>query len=226
MTAVYWPTVTVPAYEQNQIWKAMSHDGQHLIFYHDNMPQHEIARVLTLDTACARANDWLTQDQLFRPGPHANEVANLVRINLCYHSLTQLGNVKPMLLQYLGHRPLQAATGGTRMAALELIQHDIPIACFISTHRRWAHEWTHLEPVTDWTRFCDLAGAEVSSQITLRATDQHAHYGLDWYEVSIDRVQVPGDLQCLGALRSYLAQQPLDFRFCPKWFTSQIYWEL
>lgn len=217
--------VTAPAYGHSDAWDQMQQRGQHVILHHSEMPLEHIQRVLTLASACERANGWLCADQLFEPGPHANEVANLVRINLCYHSLVRLGNVKPMLLQYLGSMPLQAATGGTRMAALELIPECRSVGAFVSTHHRWAEQWRHLEQVTSWDRFCELAAADPDSMVSVRMTDAEADYGLDWYEVSVGQVAVPGDDLCLRALECYLDQQPRDFRFSPDWFTQTIAWQ-
>ena len=225
----YWnnPIRAYQAYEDAKGWQQMQHRDQHCVCYAENMPMTQIQRVLTLEQTCARVNDLLSQGQLFCSPQHSNEVANLVRINLFYHSLRSRGNVKPMLLHYQGTRPMEAATGGTRMAALELMPEVTDVPCFVSTHVRYLPELSDLKIVRDWTEFSRLSSAQTGDQIILRLTDPAADYGLDWYEVSLSdpAMTVPQDPECLQALQHYLAQQPPAFRFEPQWFRESIIWQ-
>lgn len=225
----YWnnPMVTCPAFGSDEIWQRMQHRGQHCMLYSQHLPLDQIQRVLTLDHTCQRVNQLRDQGRLFDCQDMSNEVANLVRINIFYHSLQHRGNVKPMLLHYLGQRPFVAATGGTRMAALELLPSVTGIQCFVSAHVKYLSELADLEPVLTWQRFCELAGASDGDHVILRLTDDDAQYGLDWYEVSLldPDVTVPQDPQCLRALARYLETQCPDFRFEPGWFRSEITWQ-
>lgn len=222
------PIVSLKAFEDTTAWEQMQHGGQHCILYDPRTPLNHIQRVLTLDMACNQANALLSSGTLFTNQQTFNEIANLVRINMFYHSIVQQGNIKPMLLQYTGCYPYNAATGGTRMAAIELISNIQSVQAFVSTHKRVRHELAHLQEVLTWHDFCNIAGAQQSSTIYLRLTDYDADYGLDWYEVGLTdpAMIVPQDKECLVSLERYVESQSNSFRFYPDWFREKINWTI
>ena len=198
------------------------HQGQHVLFYNPAQPVNDIVRIDLLQEWCDMANTRRQEDgAAFAQEPrNAYLAANLVRINLYVDSLRKHGSVKPMLLYYSGRLPFEAATGGTRLMASELLPNFTHVTAFIATHQDHAHQFSHLQRIDTFEDFRQCCGVELGTQFWFRLTDAQAPWGLDWYEVAVQvpGISVPSDEFCLAAIGTYLKQQPDSFEFDCEWF--------
>jgi hypothetical protein len=217
-----------PHVDDSGFVQAQHHD-QHSLLFVSHLPLDIVRTPTCLDQVIGIANSLLHQDLLFDVPLHANLVANLVRINLFYHSLVRYGNIKPILVHYVDGQ-YRAATGGTRMMAMEIMPGADSISALISVQQHLLPELVPGEPVTTWHRFCDLVGATPGDRVLMRLTNSDAAYGIDWYEVAFapsplrDHCWVPQDDWCLKALAHYLLGQSSRFRFEREWFSQDIHW--
>lgn len=198
------------------------HHGNHALFYNPAQAVNEIIRIDLLQEWCDMANTRRQEDgdNFAQESRNSYLAANLVRINLYVESLRQHGSIKPMLLYYSGQLPFEAATGGTRLMASELLPNFTHVTAFITTHQDYANQFSHLQRINTFEEFRQCCGVELGTQFWFRLTDTQAPWGLDWYEVSVQvpGVSVPGDQWCLSAIKNYLDQQPADFQFDCEWF--------
>ena len=206
------------------------HNGKHVLFYCPSVPITDIKNPTPLSEFTAMVNRGL--DRLGVNTLHHNDTkyfaANMVRINMYYHSLLNQGSVKPMLLHWTGGDFFGGGTGGTRLMAAELIPHMTTVAAFIDTTTDFADKFKHCTQITSFREFATYFAAQPHTQFYFRITDPNAGYGLDWYEVALEdaATTVADENWCVQVLENYLKQQPDNFRFEPSWFCRCIDWSV
>ena len=200
------------------------HQGQHCLFYNPAESLDNMVKFVSLQETCDLANQYLRRFDTVLESGDVDKIANIVRINQFVHSLSQHGNIKPVLLHYTGTLPMSGGTGGSRIMAAERLPLVKNLSAFISTHSRYKDQFRHLEPITTLAQFAQYCSADESTEFYFRLTDNHALYGIDWYEAALDIVTVPNNHQCLQWLDAYVDQQPRDFKFTPDWFDQAINW--
>ena len=227
---MYWNNPTLEC-----VWPADSdpiadslHKGVHCLFYDPVVDKNSIKINQTLQDLC----DWVNagmknqgQARFLQDPSNHYDIANLVKLNLWVHDLPVSGNVKPMLLHYVGGDRYLSGTGESRLRALERISTMTTVAAFISTHRHFRSRFEHLESVTTFDRFAEICQAIDHQTFLFRLTDSQAPYGLDWYEYDSARTAAvtPGQEYCVQVMTNYLSQNP-NLVFTPVWFDSKITW--
>ena len=223
---MYWnnPNILVPWPNDFDPIVHSSHQGQHCLFYDPELQLDRVQKLMTLTDVCVLANRWLADKDVITDPGDLNKIVNTVRINQFVHSLQQEGNHKPILVHFDGDWPMISSTGGTRLMAAERCGSIKSFTAFISTHQRHRQQFDHLEEITTFDSFAHRCGAVPRNKFVFRFTEAEAHYGLDWYEVSLNRTTVPDDSQCLYLLTNYVGRQHSTFEFTPDWFDSKIHW--
>lgn len=205
------------------------HQGNHCLFYDPAVPVNKIVRLTLLQEICDVVNQRMDEDsyKFAREKRNSYEAANILRINQYVHSLKAEGSIKPMLIYYIGISIYDAATGGTRLMAAELIPELTHVSAFIDTRAEYRDQFSHLREIKNFDDFRECCGAVDGTQFWFRNTAPDADFGLDWYEVAlpVKSAVVPGDNYCLQAVDNYLRHQPQEFRFEPAWFAQEIDWD-
>jgi hypothetical protein len=215
-----WPSTQDPIVDS-------LHGGQHCIFYNPAVDKNQIRVNQTLQDLCTWANHNISKgiDLVFANPANHDQLANIVKLNMWVKDLADRGNVKPLLLQYIGRPLLESGTGESRLKALERVDSVSTVAAFICTHRLYRRQFDHLEAVTNFDRFAELCGANVGQYFLFRSTDKQALYGLDWYEYDSNQTEsiTPSESYCMSVLLGYLKQN-LNTIFTPDWFDKLIDW--
>jgi hypothetical protein len=204
------------------------HDGQHCIFYNPVVNKNQIRVNQNLQDLCNWANHNISNNginSLFANLNNHDQLANIVKLNLWVDDLPRNGNIKPLLLQYIGRPLFEAGTGESRLKALEQVDSINTVTAFICTHRRYSKQFDHLESVTNFDRFAELCRAVDGQSFLFRFTDEQALYGVDWYEYNSNQTEsiTPSELYCTSVLFKYLEQNPNTI-FTPQWFSNLINW--
>jgi len=217
-----WPS------DQDPIANSL-HQGQHCIFFDPVVDKHQIKVSQSLDDLCNWANhaiDKFGRDQFLLDPRNHNQIARLVKINLWVDNLSRQGNVKPLLLHYTGNSMYESGTGETRLKVLERIDSIPTVGAFICTHSQYRHRFDHLENITTLDRFAELCGAVKGQTFLFRFTNNHAPYGLDWYEYNsqLTCAVTPSESACIDAMCKYLQKNPGTV-FAPTWFDNLVDWK-
>ena len=222
ITKYRWPS------DQDPIADSLHH-GQHCIFYDPAVDKNQIRVNQSLNDLCNWANRNIDKhgvDQ-FLSNPHNHDqIANLVKLNIWVEDLPRRGNVKPLLLHYIGHSMYESGTGESRLKVLERIDSITTVNAFICTHHQDRDRFNHLESITNLDRFAELCEAITGQTFLFRLTDNQALYGLDWYEYDsqLTSTITPAEAHCINAMTKYLQQNPGTI-FTPDWFDYLINWE-
>lgn len=204
------------------------HNNQHVLFYDDAVDKTLIRSNQSLLDLCNWVNDRIASqgwDEFVQDQGNHYEIANLIKLNMWVDSLCRDGNIKPMLLQYVGNPLFETGTGESRLRALERLPQIKTCQAFISTHKKFADKFAHLPTVKTFDQFAQLCQAVSDQTFSFRLTDANAVYGLDWYEYDSAQTAsvTPGVAFCVEAMTNYFKQHP-DTRFTPGWFDTLINW--
>jgi hypothetical protein len=227
---MYWnnPMIKVSWPSQDDPIAQSLHNGQHCIFYDPAVHRNKIRSNQSLQDLC----DWINArvqslgwPEFAQDQRNHYEIANLVKLNMWVDSLAGVGNVKPMLLQYVGNPLFETGTGESRLRAMERLPQIKTCQAFISTHKRFADKFSHCFKVKTFDQFAQLCQAVKYQTFFFRLTDASAAYGLDWYEYenSLTSAVTPDTAFCVGAMTNYFEQHP-DTVFSPEWFDTLINW--
>jgi len=231
ITYMYWnnPLIKVSWPSQDDPIAQSLHNGRHCMFYDPAVHRNKIRSNQSLQDLCdwvnarVRSMGWqeFTQDQ-----KNHYEIANLVKLNMWVDSLARIGNVKPMLLQYVGNPIYENGTGESRLRAIERLPNFPPCPAFISTHTQYATQFQHLESIKTFDRFAQICNAVQNQKFLFRLTDDQAPYGLYWYEYDSSHTAsvTPGIDQCVAVMNNYMTQHPATV-FTPEWFDTLVLWE-
>jgi ParB-like nuclease domain len=204
-----------------------THNGQHCLFYDPNFDQSQIPYQQRLQDLSAWANRLIAEQgtgEFLQDPQNHYDIANLVKLNMWIDSIRKQGIVKPMLVSYANGKYI-AATGESRLRALECIPEITSVTAFIDTKVEHQDQFQHLELVTTFDQFATLCGAVANQTFLFRFTDDRAPYGLDWYEYNSQQTSsvTPGQDYCVAAVTAYLDQHP-DTVFSPGWFGQLVNW--
>lgn len=218
---MYWNNPIETVKGPSDILDRAAHNGAHRLYYNPAVDMDSVQRLDYLADICSKANLWLGG----KFDADGDFCARLVNINRFAQSLPTEGCVKPILLYYTGSVPYEAATGGTRFLAAEVIPEIKTMPAFISTHARYSSAFEQLEEVTDIDRFRELCNSP-GCVVFMRLTDNSADHGINWFEIASEnqRVSVYSEESTVQALKDYLQTQPADFKFTPAWFAEYIDW--
>jgi hypothetical protein len=207
---------------------AGSHHGQHCLFYDPFFNQKQIQYQQRLEDLCNWANSLIAQQGiekfLLNPQNHY-DIANLVKLNMWIDDIRKQGIVKPMLVSY-SDKGYTAATGESRLRALECISNISTVTAFIDTSIKYQDKFKHLQPVNTFDQFAGLCGATIGQTFLFRFTDNQAENGIDWYEYNSIKTALvtPGQDYCVAAVAEYLKRHP-DTVFTVSWFGCLINWQ-
>ena len=219
---IYWPCESDPVAQS-------LHDDNHCLFYNSAVNKNNVKTTQRLSDLCNWINNKISQqkiDNFLIDQNNRYEIANFVKLNMWVYSLSIIGNVKPMLLYYTGGATFQTGTGQSRLRALERIPSIQTVTSFITTHKKYANQFDHLESITTLDRFAELCDAEPGQMFLFRLTDDQAPYGLDWYEVNSQKTAkiTPGEEYCVEVFSNYIKQHSTVV-FTPEWFDALINWD-
>ena len=203
------------------------HNGKHCLFYDSSFNQGQIFYQQKLQDLCNWANDLIkTQGitQFLVAKQNHYDIANLVKLNMWIDDIKKQGIIKPMLVCYTNSR-YTAATGESRLRALECVPEIATVTAFIQTDVDYHNQFCHLESVKTFDQFAKLCKAVEGQQFLFRLTDNHAPYGLDWYEYNSQQTALitPNEEYCVAAVAAYLDQHPKT-QFTIKWFGQLVNW--
>jgi len=203
------------------------HNGVHCLFYDPAFNQKQIQYQQQLQHLCDWANKLIKiqgTDQFLQDPNNHYDIANLVKLNMWIDDIKKQGIVKPMLISHVDNC-YTAATGESRLRALECIPEIVSVTAFINTSSQYQNQFDHLESITSFNRYAQLCGAVEGQTFLFRLTDVQAPWGLDWYEYDSRRTAsvTPGQDYCVDAVKTYLKQHP-DTVFTPDWFSKLVNW--
>jgi hypothetical protein len=204
------------------------HNGKHCLFYNPEFLHSKITYKQKLHDLGNWANSIINNhgiDNFLTNKDNHYDIANLVKLNMWIHNIQTNGIVKPMLIWYLGDEKYIATNGESRLRALECIPEITTVTAFISTTNKYAEKFKHLTPVTTFDQFAKLCKAVDGQKFLFRLADDHAPYGLDWYEYDSRQTTsvTPGEEYCVGAVTAYLNQHPGTV-FTVDWFAQLVDW--
>jgi hypothetical protein len=229
---MYWnnPIIEVTYPNDRDPIKESFHSGRHCLFWNPKFEKDSLPARVKMIHLCDWANQSLQKQGVegffSSPGNHYN-IANIVKLNLWVNDIRQQGVVKPVLAYYHEEGYLGLNNGESRFMALERIPHITHLSGFVSTHIKFAHLFTELEPVICFEQFAQLCKAAPGQQFLFTLTDPTADYGIYWYEYNseLTRRVTPNQTACINALRKYL-ENAHNHYFLPDWFDCPISWDL
>lgn len=203
------------------------HNGRHCLFFDPAFDHRQIQYQQQLTDLGNWANHVITQqgiEEFLHNFANHYDIANLVKLNLWINDIRQQGIIKPMLIHY-DHNVYTAATGESRLRALECVPSVSSVTAFINTRIENQAQFNHLESVTTFEQFARLCRADAGQKFLFRFTDALAAYGIDWYEYDSKKTVLvtPGNDQCVAIMQEYLQQWP-DTRFDTQWFSTLVDW--
>ena len=226
---MYWnnPTINLTYPSSQDPIKDSFHNGVRCLFYDPAFDQKQIQYQQKLQDLCDWANRSITTQgttQFLQRLQNHYDIANLVKLNMWIADIRSQGIVKPMLVSY-DNNQYTAANGESRLRALECVPEVRSVRAFINTSVEYQDQFDYLEPVTTFDQFAQLCGAANGQKFLFRLTDDHAPYGLDWYEYDSHQTAsvTPGEEYCVGAVTAYLEQHP-DTVFTVDWFAQLVDW--
>jgi len=155
------------------------------------------------------------------------DMAQFVKTNLIYHSIKNIGIIKPFLLQQQGNR-FETVTGCTRRRALSLLPEITHVSAILCLYSDTQVDDTYIE-IKNFNDFCSVVDeATTGTHVWFRVAAPESDLGLDWFEISIDNdtglVGPEFRTQCILKIKEYLARQSNTFRFSTAWFTEHHNW--
>ena len=215
-----WPSASDPIADS-------LHKGKHCLFYDSSFDQSQIFYQQKLQDLCNWANGLIKMQgitQFLAAKQNHYDIANLVKLNMWIDDIKKQGVIKPMLVCYTNNQ-YTAATGESRLRALECVPEVVTVTAFIQTDAVHRHQFGHLESVKTFDQFAKLCGAVDGQQFLFRSTDEHAPYGLDWYEYNSQQTApvTPSEEHCVAAVSAYLDQHP-NTQFTIQWFGQLVDW--
>ena len=229
ITYVYWNNPIIEYHWPSDLDPIVQslHNGCHCLFFDPAFDYRQIQYQQRLTDLGNWANNWITQqgiEEFLHNAVNHYDIANLVKLNLWIGDIRQQGIVKPMLIHY-DHNVYTAATGESRLRALECVPSVSSVTAFINTQIENQDQFDHLEPVTTFDQFARLCQADVGQKFLFRFTDAQAAYGIDWYEYDSKKTAsvTPGNDQCVAIMQEYLQQCP-NTRFDTQWFSTPVDW--
>lgn len=205
-------------------------NGRFQVFFSNSVVVSSITPNYTIDNLITEINsniDFFGLD-VFSYTDHrcpTADIAQFVKINKLYHSLTSTPNLKPWLL-YVTSNGKHTICGESRQRAIELIPEITHISAFASVPVEFQHQYQSWTPVNTFDEFATLTACQVGTPFWFRTS---AEYGLDWYEFAVDNytgTTGPGFREwCITAIKNYVKAQPKDFKFSREWFKQKIDWD-
>ena len=216
----HWPSTLDPIVQS-------LHDGRHCLFFDSAFDHGQIQYQQRLTDLGNWANQLITQqgvEEFLHNSVNHYDIANLVKLNLWINDIRRQGIVKPMLIHY-DRNGYTAATGESRLRALECVPAVASVTAFISTGKENQDQFGHLELVTTFDQFAGLCQADAGQKFLFRFTDAQATHGIDWYEYDSKKTVLvtPGNDQCVAIMQEYLQQFP-DTKFDTQWFSTLVDW--
>lgn len=206
------------------------HNGVHCLFYNPHASFENVKTQQTLTDLCNWANDWLskvTVEEFVNHDQNHYDIANLVKLNLWIHDIRSQGIVKPWLMLDQGDGSFLAGTGDSRLRCLERIPEIKTVPAFVSTTTERKHLYQSLEEVKTFDQFARICSARMHKPFLFRLTDEHAPYGMYWYEYDSDltRHVTPSQSQAVNQFYQYAKLHP-GLLITPEWFDQQIPWDM
>ena len=194
------------------------HNGEHCLFYEPRMDKQLIDYSPTVQDQC----DFMNRDNIW---DNRYRIATIVKLNIFVEDIKKQGIVKPVMLYYDGGNRYGINTGENRMRAIERIPSITHLESFISTHKKHADRFKNLQLVRNFEQFANICNTSVGTDYIFTFTDQHAPYGIFWYEYDSDRTRAvtPGYEWCENVMQKYLERNP-NLVFTPEWFDKKIDW--
>lgn len=202
------------------------HNGRYKFYYKKQVSVDLIDPLYTLDQIIKLANEDIEQfgvQQAFDHNPNY-DIAQLAKVNLMYHSIKELGVIKPFWLQQRGNR-YEVVTGGSRTRALTLIPEItyVPAILCLDSTTQVDETFKEIEKFSDFCKIVDeIPGG---TNCWFRVADPVTNYGIDWVEFATDKVSgTTGEdfrSNCISAIQKYIHKQDNLFRFTPAWFTQR-----
>lgn len=204
--------------------------GHQQIRFYPTFPVGYVTPCFTLDEFILMAN----QDNIVPFGKEIFGVdtdskptidpAQLVKINLLYHSLAQEGIVKPLLLEHSCGK-FTPLTGDSRIRSLSMLPEIKNVPAFVTYYssdsclpggveidcfEKFAHHCSSSTGDNFWFEFDD--NNKLIRYETNKST-RIACAGFEFYQ------------WCLSAIAGYMVAQTDNFLFDRQWFTQQIDWQ-
>lgn len=204
------------------------HNGAHCLFYNPHTTLENVHTQQTLLDLCNWANDWLDKvsiDEFINYDQNHYDVANLVKLNMWIHDIRRQGIIKPWLMLDQGDGSFLAGTGDSRLRCLERIPEIKTVSAFISTTASRKHLYQSLEEIKTFERFASICNARMNKPFLFRLTDEHAPYGMYWYEYDSDltRPVTPSQADAVAMFANYAKKHP-TIRITPEWFDQLHNW--
>jgi len=201
------------------------------IYFYSQFPVSAITPFYTLDALIDMVNndniipcgkDILARTIRDDPCPTVDP-AQLVKINLLYHSLKDQAVVKPLLIGACGDK-FSPLTGDSRMRALTLLPQIHSVPAFVCWPLDQAPQ-AGGQLFKNFDQFAQCAQASFGSTFWFELS---ADGKLERYEVNKEtRIQCAGynfAQWCQQVMAAYIVQQPNDFVIDRAWFTQTIDW--
>ena len=197
---------------------ASEHNGEHVLFYDPGVHKARIRYNRTIQEQC----DWLNNSDIWQD---TFRIATIVKLNIYVEDIKRQGVVKPMLLYYDGQEKLGLHTGENRMRASEIMPELDQFESFISTHIKYAEQFSHLPYIENFEQFTEICRTSIGCEYQFTLTDKDAPYGMYWFEYDSDRTRAvtPSYKWCETVMRNYLEKYP-NTVFTPEWFNTVIDW--
>ena len=199
---------------------------QYLLFWN---PEFDFSRLRTnqrLTDLCAWANAGLSQglDSFMQDARNHYDIANLVKLNMWATDIRQQGIVKPWLILDWGDYQ-EAGTGDSRLRLCEIMPEITSVPAFISTHQSRCHLYGDLAPVQTLDQLAYRCGAQPGQIFLFRPTDEHAPFGVYWYEYDSERTRTvtPGQDWCVSVFEIYWRTGGA-VSITPDWFLAPVDW--
>jgi len=202
--------------------------NHHRLFWNPQF-DHSILRTnQKLQDLCDWANHGLSQgiEEFVNDRRNHYDIANLVKLNIWTHDIRTQGIVKPWLILDWGNGTYEAGTGDSRLRILEILPEILCVPALVSTHRDRESLYQNLEPVSTIDRLAGICGAEPNQHFLFRPTDDHAPFGIYWYEYDSSRTRhvTPGEPWCVTVFQNY-CRQALPW-ISATWFDQLVDWQI
>lgn len=203
-----------------------THNGRYKFYYKKHVDVSLIDPLYTLDQLIEKANLEIelygTQNGFDHEPPF--DVAQIAKINLMYHSIKELGIIKPFWLQQRGAR-YEAVVGESRIRTIALIPEIVTVPAILCLDAETEVNDSFKE-IAQFTDFCEVVDEIPGGTTTwLKVAEPESNYGIDWAEFAIDDVSgTTGEefrTHCISSINEYLRKQDNSFRFTHQWFTQR-----
>jgi hypothetical protein len=199
---------------------------QHMLFWDPEFDFQHLRTNQRLSDLCAWANRGLSQgiESFVADDRNHYDIANLVKLNLWAKDIQQQGIVKPWLILDWGNYQ-EAGTGDSRLRLCEIMPEIRSVPAFISTRQSRADLYDDLVPVRSLDQLASYCGAQPGQRFLFRSTDEHAPFGVYWYEYDSERTRAvtPGQDWCVTVFETYW-RTSCAASITPGWFLSPVDW--